>query len=125
MAEEITGRIFSKDEAASAFGNVALSIHLSSSLLLSLCSKTNKYLMFNIKSGGLSVLGDSRILLYPESFNVDASEIYAVYSKTIIEELLESGGEDVTFIEQRKEVLSLTNGAFTLEMGSWCPPLCS
>lgn len=124
MADEIIGKIFSKEEAEKNFGPVSSSAEIISSQLASLCSQADKYVMFNIKDGTLSILKEGKALLYPEGFNIDAEEKYAVYSKSIVEELLNSGKADITFIEQRKDVMSLTNGQQTLEMGMWCPPYC-
>jgi len=121
---DIIGKIYSASEANKNYGSVLSSVELSSSQILSLCGQTSKYIMFNIKDGKLSILGDNRTPLYPIGFAVDASEVYVVYSKSIVEELLKSGKADTIIIEQRKDVISLTNGQQTLEMGGWCPPIC-
>jgi hypothetical protein len=118
------GKIFSKEEADKNFGPVLSSVSIASSELKTLISQSDKYIMFSVKDGKLSILRDDRILLYPEGFKVNADEKYAVYSKSKVEELLNSGKADTTIIEQRKDVISITNGQHTLEMASWCPPFC-
>lgn len=124
MAQETIGTIFPKEEADLNYGSVLSSVQINSSELLSLIKQPGKYLMFNIKDGSLSILGDGRASLYPANFTADTADVYAVYSKSKIEELLNTGRAAVTIIEQRKDVLSLTNGTQTLEVGSWCPPFC-
>jgi hypothetical protein len=118
------GKIFSKEEADKNYGPVLSSVSITSSELKTLISQSDKYIMFNIKDGKLSILGEGKTLLYPEGFKVNADERYAVYSKSKVEKLLKSGKADVTIIEQRKGVISVTNGLQTLEAASWCPPFC-
>jgi hypothetical protein len=125
MAEEIIGTIFPMEEADKNFGPVSFSAEISSSQLASLCTQAGKYIMFNIKDGNLSILREGRVLLYPDGFKVDADEKYAVYRKSKVEELLNTGKADTAIIEQRKDVISLTNGLHTLELSDWCPPICS
>jgi hypothetical protein len=125
MANEIIGSFFTKDEADRNFGAVLYSTEISTSELLNLCSNAEKYLMFNLEDEKLSILKEGRELLYPAGFNVELGVKYVVYSKSVVEELLNSGTADVTFIEQRDNVITVTNGQQTLETGSWCPPFCS
>lgn len=47
------------------------------------------------------------------------------FSITKVQELITTGTSPVTVIEQRESVLSITNGAVTLEMGAVCPPFCN
>lgn len=125
MADEIIGKIFSKEEADKNYGPVISSVEISSSQLASLCRQASKYVMFNLKDGKLSILREGKTPLHPEGFNADADEKYAVYSKSVVEELLNAGKADTTVVEQRKDVISVTNGQQTLEMAGWCPPFCS
>ena len=125
MADEIIGKIFSKEEADKNYGPVLSSVKIASSELKTLISKSNKYVMFNTKDGKLSILCEGRVLLYPAGFSVKADEKYATYSKSKVEELLNSGKADTTVVEQRKEVMSVTNGQYTMEIMNWCPPFCS
>ena len=124
MADEIIGTIFSKDEANKNFGPVLSSVKIATSDLKALISQSNKLVMFNVSNGKLSILKEGRVLLHPAGFSVDANEKYAAYSKSKVEELLNTGKADTTFVEQRKDVISITNGQQTLEMSGWCPPYC-
>lgn len=125
MADEIIGKIFSKDEADQNFGPVLSSVKIPSSELKALINRSNKLVMFNVAGGKLSILREGRTLLHPPGFSVKADEKYAAYSKSIVEELLTLGKADTTFVEQRKDVISISNGMHTLEMTTWCPPFCS
>jgi hypothetical protein len=125
MADEIIGKIFSKEEADKNFGPVLSSVSMSSSELKSLNNKSNKLVMFSVNGGKLSVLKEGRAVLYPTGFSPKPDEKYAAYSKSKVEELLNLGKADTTVIEQRKDVISVTNGQYTLEVANWCPPWCS
>lgn len=124
MAAETIGEIFLKEEADKNFGPVLFSIEINSSELKAICGNTNKFLMFNIVDRDLNILGDNRIVLYPKGIIIDSAEVFAVYSKNKVSELLEKGEKEITFIEKRSEVISLTNGQYTLEVSGWCPPFC-
>jgi hypothetical protein len=125
MADEVIGTIFSKDEADKNFGPVLSSVKIVSSELKALISQSNKLVMFNTSDGKLSILKEGRVLLHPTGFSVKSDEKYGAYSKIKVEELLNSGKADTTFVEQRKDVISVTNGQYTLEVSNWCPPWCS
>jgi hypothetical protein len=121
---QTVGTIFSKEEADKNFGPVLSSVSISSSELKTLIGKAEEYVMFNVKDGKLSILRENRALLYPDGSRVNADEKYAVYSKSKVEELLNIGKAGTTVVEQRKDVISITNGQQTMEIGSWCPPIC-
>jgi hypothetical protein len=124
MADEIFGKIFSKNEADKNFGPVLSSVSISSTELKTLISQSNKFVMFNIAGGKLSILKEGRSVLHPAGFNPKSDEKYAAYSKSVVEELLSTGKADTTVIEQRQDVISVTNGESTLELAPWCPPFC-
>ena len=46
-----------------------------------------------------------------------------MYSGTIVQQLLSGGNNPLTYVEIRQEVLTITNGIFTLEYSLLCPPL--
>ena len=47
-----------------------------------------------------------------------------MYSVTIVQQLLSDGNNPLTYVEKRQEVLTITNGIFTLEYSLLCPPCC-
>ncbi len=124
MADEIIGKIFSKDEADKNFGPVLSSVKIPSSELKTLINGSNKLVMFSVNEGKLSILKEGRAVLYPAGFSPKSDEKYAAYSKSVVEELLSSGKADITVVEQRQEVISVSNGQQTLETSDWCPPIC-
>jgi hypothetical protein len=86
---------------------------------------TTNLLMFNIINEKLIILGDERKPLYPEGYVVPADVIFRVYSKEKVFELLDTGSESNNFVEIRGGIITVTNGDYTLEFGSLCPPWCS
>ena len=119
------GKIYTKDEADKLYGSVQQSKGISSSELTSLLSRSKNYLMFKIINGQLVILGDYRVVLYPDGYKVDDEEVFVVYSTGKIKELLDAGKATTTTIEQRKDVISINNGGQTMEIGNWCPPFCN
>jgi len=126
------GKIFTKVEADSLFGPVVEKQLLEKVVLEEALKKTDKVAMFKILNNKLTILGDKRAKVLNTTNNimdsttnyVNSDEIFHTYSKTKLEELLKLGGEKETFVENRADVLTLTNGVFTLEAGTDCPPNC-
>ena len=119
------GKIYPKDEADRLYGAVQQSKEISSSELTILLGRSINYLMFKIISDQLVILGDQRVVLYPEGYKVDDKEVFVVYSIGKVQELLDIGKAATTIVEQRQEVITINNGAHTMEIGFWCPPVCS
>ena len=118
------GKILNKEEANKLFGAVLVSKEIPTSTLKALVNQSSKVIMFNIINNDSYILGDNRKVLLPAGFSVSNSEVFHVYSTSIIQELLNNGNTPVTYIEQRKEVLTITNGDLTLEYALICPPFC-
>ena len=118
------GKIFSKMEADSLFGNVIDSISINQSELNSLLNKTENYIMFQINKGKLIILGDGRNVLYPVGKNVNSDEVFALFSKSKVVELLNSGKGTILIFEKRRSHLTITFDLVTLEFSVWCPPFC-
>ncbi|MGD8306407.1 MAG: hypothetical protein PVF17_07115, partial [Ignavibacteria bacterium] len=96
------------------------------STLEDLMAKSEKTLMFKIINNEIYILNDKREVIYPAGKSVDDDNAkFAVYSISVITELLADGNQSSTQVEQRSEVLSITNGSQTLEMSGWCPPICN
>jgi hypothetical protein len=118
------GKIISKEEANKLFGEVLVSKEIPTSALKALVNQSTKVVMFNFIKNDVYILGDNRKVLLPAGLSVSSSEVFHVYSTSIIQELLNNGNTPVTYIEQRKEVLTITNGDLTLEYSIICPPVC-
>ena len=125
MAENAIGIIYLTAEVEQEFGIVQSSIEISSEELKSFLNQTNKYLMFKIINGILYILGDNRSVLFPSEGYINPEEVFAVYSKSKVYELIDTGGEKINAVENRNGIFSVTNGLYTLEASLWCPPLCS
>ncbi|MFC2103567.1 hypothetical protein ACFLSS_03975, partial [Bacteroidota bacterium] len=62
---------------------------------------------------------------YPAGQSVGDAEVFTMFSKSVIKKLISDGGESTIYIEQRSEVLTVTNGSYTMESGVVCPPICT
>jgi len=119
------GKLFTRTEADKLFGPVVESIKISPAELKSAVSQTEKYVMFRILAGEAKILGDNRKAIFPSAFTaVGTTEVYHLYSKSLVEELLTKGAGEAVYLENRKEVFSVTFGEITLEMSYLCPPIC-
>ncbi len=119
------GEIISNQTAEKEFGSVTNSVSILSELLQSLSENTKDLMMFNILNNQLYILGDNRKILYPSNAQISTDSVFKVYSKTKVMELLIQGQNKYATIENRNETITVTNGNFTLEYGSLCPPWCS
>lgn len=118
------GRIYNKPDAEKIYGPVRKAHKIKTEDLLSLISKTNSILMFKITEDGFIVLGNKRKHLFPAGITVDDTVEFKAFSVSVIKELIEKGKEPYTSIEKRDEVISLTNGEYTMEFAVGCPPNC-
>ncbi len=118
------GKIYSKTTADSLFGNVINSVEINSNKLQSLTSNTSNYIMFNIVQGNLVVLNNNRNVLYPGAMTISSSTVFKFCSVSVLLDLMREGGNASTYIEIRQNVLTVTNGDFTLEEMENCPPFC-
>ncbi len=121
---QTVGKIFSQEEANNLFGNVIESIPINLCDLISVLNQTQNYIMFQINNGELIILGDGRKILYPIGKNVDPKEVFALYSKSKVIELLCLGSGNTVAVEKRQSHLTVTFGLNTLEFSEWCPPIC-
>ncbi|MCX6149226.1 MAG: hypothetical protein NTX22_01735 [Ignavibacteriales bacterium] len=121
---QVYGKIYSGNEADKIYGPVLNSVAINTIELQSYMSRTNKYLLFNIIDNKLILLDNKRISIYPENKTISNDVIFKVVSLSVLEELLNKGNSTTTYIEKRQDVLSITNGNYTLEYVGNCPPIC-
>ena len=124
MTTKIYGQIISKDAADENFGAVTNSYSFNTADLRNYADGTTDLIMFYIENDNTSVLGDNRVPLFPDDSVLDTGKVCSVYSKSKFIELLDTGQDTKTFVELRSETLTITNGNYTLEYGSTCPPIC-
>ncbi len=122
-AQEV-GEIFTAQEANTQFGSVLESKSVSTSTVRNWINSTDDKIMFLLDNGTLTVLGDDRDLVYSTGQYSEANEVFHMYSKSLVAELLNDGGNSTTYFENRNSVFSITNGSYTLEMSHDCPPNC-
>ena len=118
------GEIFTSAEADQMFGPVLKSVTLPSSSLKELLNQTDKYIMFKVVEDEAFMLDNNRNLLHPMAKNINPSDVFTVFSVSVIYELLSSNRNAKVFIEQRSSVLSISSGDLTMEVGALCPPFC-
>jgi len=124
MADEKIGKIFPSNEAAQLYGEISKSVQIDGSAIRALTSETKSVLMFKIIDKKPYILGNDRKVLFPRDEKIDKKTVFAVYGIHKIRELLDLGGSEATFIEERENATTLTNGEYTMNLQQWCPPLC-
>jgi hypothetical protein len=118
------GKIYPKEEANVLFGNIIEFVSINPSELISILNQTENYCMFQVQNKKLIILGDGRKVLYPTGTIVSSNEIFALFSKSKVMELLGSGSGTIITVERRESYLTVTFGLLTLELAVWCPPFC-
>ena len=124
------GKVFTSEEADKLFGTVLFSASVQIQDINALLGKTDKTIMFGIINKTVIILDNNRRLIYPEEADYKDSDVFTVYSVSLVKELISEfrqkkmGPEDEVNVEQRREVLSVSYGNNTLETGAKCPPLC-
>jgi hypothetical protein len=125
FSQTLIGKIYSATEADQIYGSVNTSVQISSNTLNSLINNTTNYIMFRIYNGNLVILDDQRKVLYPAGTVISPQEEVRMFSASLVKKLLIDGNNSFTTIEIRKNnVLTLTNGIYTLEYSWPCPPHC-
>lgn len=119
------GKIYDKDEADKIYGPSNKTLSLTRTALDDILDKTNKYVLFRIENNQVVILGDDRKVLSPVQYNLSEDEVFHLYSKSKVVELLNKGKSSTVYVEQRQTPLTLTNGNYTLEDSELCPPFCN
>ncbi|MCB0731551.1 MAG: hypothetical protein KDC88_11000 [Ignavibacteriae bacterium] len=119
------GKIFSKNEADKLFGVVYKSQNIKKDVLISALQNTSKVVMFKLENNFLTILGDEREVLFSSGSFTDKNQVFRLFSKSKVEELLRLGNDVNCFVEDRERVLTVTNGDYTLEVSVPCPPTCN
>jgi hypothetical protein len=124
------GKIYTKAEADSLFGPVLTVDTVKTTDLANLAKNTPKYMLFNLIDGKACVLNASREVIFNNSLvvgkapTIEPTKVFRLFSTSKVLELIKQGGSDVTTIETKANVLTLTNGATVLEQSLPCPPHC-
>ena len=118
------GKIFTNEEADNMFGKVLQSRPIPTQLVQELLNQTNNYIMFRIENNRVIVLDNKRNVLFPEGVLINSQDVFTVYAVQVLTELLNLGNSSEVKVEKRSEVLSITSGGYTMEVGVFCPPFC-
>ena len=119
-----TGKVYTNTEAFQQFGAVIASGEIPVDKVKELLTKTENNIMFGIVNKTPIILDNNRKLLYPEKADYKDTEVFTAYSINVVKDLLSKSNGQNLIIEQRREVLSVSLGNYTLENGWKCPPNC-
>ena len=128
----VIGKIFTNEDAKTLFGKVLTSCTISANELNSALSKGGDYILMTIKNNQVVIRNEKKQHLSSEQVPLKKDETLYIYSKSMIQELLNAKtsslslakGSDVVTAEFREGVFTLTYGDATLEMSALCPPVC-
>ena len=118
------GKILSKENADQLFGPVLVSKEIPTDTLMMYTNQSFNVIMFKLMNNELYILDNDRNVMLPLGATINSTEIFSMYSVVIVQQLLSDGNSPFTTVEKRKDVLTITNGEFTLEYSILCPPLC-
>ena len=125
ISAQTYGKIFTNQQADNLFGPVLASVSVSRTTFQSFLNQTNNYIMFKVVDNGAIVLDNNRNKISPPTnISISPSEEFTVYKVSVVSELLSKGTDNTVYIQQRSNVLSISTGGFTMEVGSICPPYC-
>jgi hypothetical protein len=121
---QTAGKIYSKAEANTLFGSVIESVRMNADQFKSIIQQSTADVMVRVLNGELTILGDGRSVLFPEGKSVRPDDVFRLYSKSKVAELLGCAVENVINVEKRSGTITVTYGLYTLEEGWPCPPDC-
>ncbi|MBK7107079.1 MAG: hypothetical protein IPH62_17545 [Ignavibacteriae bacterium] len=124
ICQEI-GEIFIWEEAEKMFGNVLEEQSITTEALKNVLKNTINSVMFNVNNSELTILGDNRKALYFTDSYSENNEIFHLFSKSKLEELLNLGNKEICLFQKREKAYTIQNGQFILEYSIPCPPICN
>lgn len=129
MSINVLGKVLSDRESIyfyNAFGTVTQTIKMSSELFTSLLNNSEENILLKVKDGDIQILDDYRTELYPSNNAIDPEEVFFIFSKEKLLELLSVGNSsEITFeILKDSKNISVRSGEFMLSEMVPCPPFC-
>lgn len=118
------GEILTKENADQLFGPVLVSKEIPTETLKMYTNQSFIVIMFKLMNNDLYILDNNRNALLPLGATINSTEVFSMYSVAIVQQLLSDGNSPFTTVEKRKDVLTITNGEYTLEFAGLCPPYC-
>lgn len=126
------GKIIKASEANANFGPVLKSEKLNVKELRMVMRNTPERILVGFKNGRVHILDKGRKVQYPSVASIENSDVFHVFSTTIVEELISlEKGTEVTVEQRGNNILSITTSsisgedAYTLEYSIPCPPECN
>jgi hypothetical protein len=116
--------VFSQFEAYSLFGPVIYEKDVNTMCLKLLLKGCEEYIMVNVFDGMLVIVNEKKEVLSESIVNLKVDDKFYVFSIEKVIELLSKGKSSFVVFQIRKEVFSISNGSFVLEMAEICPPIC-
>jgi len=124
LAQAVVGKLFTKSVADQKYGPVVTSVEFPTKNLTELLNESDNYIMFKIVDNSVIIINQDRNVLYPEGAKIEPDAVFTMYSKSVVEDLISVGDNETVNFQQRDEVLTVTVGNVTMEVGAWCPPWC-
>jgi hypothetical protein len=123
--QNIVGKMYSKQEADNLYGPIINVVQVKTSFLSKYLISQSNYIMFRIYNNNIFILDSERRPIYPESAIIKPEDVFRCFSISMVIKTLSTGNELTTSIELRNNnIITITNGNSTLEMGVLCPPFC-
>lgn len=122
---QVAGKLFPEYVANQKYGAVIDSVEFPIKNLKNWLNQSHDYIMFKIVNNSLIVLDQDRKVIYPTGAKVDTADVFSMYSKSVVEDLISVGDTKAVVFQQREKVLTVTVGNVTMEVSALCPPFCS
>lgn len=125
------GKIIKASEADALFGPVLKSEKINVQHLKMIMKNTPGRVMLGFKNGRVHILDKGRKAQFPSAAAIENSDVFHVYSTSVLEELINlEKGTDVTVEERANNIMTITTSStvgvesYTLEFALLCPPNC-
>ncbi len=76
------------------------------------------------KTAQTVIVDQNRMPLDPSDATIESTDVFSVYSVSVLEELLSQGSNIYTQVEMRNDTLCVRNGSKVMEYSVPCPPIC-
>ncbi len=76
------------------------------------------------KTAQTVIVDQNRMPLDPSDATIESTDVFSVYSVSVLEELLSQGSNINTQIEMRGNTLCVRNGQKVMDFSQYCPPIC-
>jgi len=121
----VIGKKFTTEEAKVLFGKIVGTVKISKAELKEALANAKEYVFIAVKNNRAHVLNEKKESLIAKSkLSLAKEEKAYMFSKSVVEEFVNTSTADVFTVELRASVLSVSDGFTTLEEALPCPPTC-